>query len=78
MFVDINELKPGGLEKFQTQLAESLIEPQVNILAGSSAVSSSLPMMPQRAYVAGSSSGGNSNISPLPDQTGPRQRPGDI
>ena len=77
MFVDINELKPGGLERFQEQLAASLARPQEQILAESSAMSAGLPMMPQRAYVAGGSSGGVLNPPPVPDHTGPKESRGD-
>jgi hypothetical protein len=78
MFVDVNELRSGGLERFQKQLAASLAGPQGQILAESGAMSAGLPMMPQRAYVTGGSSGGVSNLPPVPDQTGPKESLGDI
>jgi hypothetical protein len=77
MFVDVNELKPGGVEKFRKQLVASLSGPQGQIIAESGADSARLPSMPEQAHVASGSSGEVSNITPVPDQTGPMEEPGD-
>ena len=52
--------------------------PQGQILAESGAMSAGLPIVPQRAYVTGGSSGGVSNLPPVPDHTGLKELPGDI
>ena len=70
--MDVKELKHGGLEKFQRQLATSLVGPQGQIIAGPSVMSTGLPTIPQRAYVTGDSGGDVSNLPSAPDQTGPQ------
>jgi len=78
MFVDIKELKPGGLDRLQRQLATSLAGPQGQIMAGFSGMSAVFPTIPQRAYATGGSSGGVSNSPTIPDQVGPRESHGDV
>ena len=76
MFVDVKELKSGGIERLQKQFAASLAKPQGQMLAGSDTTSAGLPMMPQLAYVTGSSGGGTSSSAPVPDRTSRRDSTG--